>query len=84
MFGYQNGVISGVLVLPAFEHDFNLPAFGTKDYNNITANIVTMIQFGGLAGSLATFVSMKYLGRKLAMAIAALTYLCGALLQVRD
>ena len=29
MFGYNNGVIAGVLVLPAFESDFNLPPVGS-------------------------------------------------------
>lgn len=83
MFGYQNGVISGVLVLPAFYRDFHLPPVGTASYNNITANIVSLLQIGGIAGVLGTFPAMKYLGRKISLAIAAAVYFLGAALQVR-
>lgn len=81
MFGYNNGVIAGVLVLPAFVHDFNLPETGTSQYNNIIENIVSLLQIGGLVGAVSTFPCMKFFGRKIAMTIAAAVYLLGALLQ---
>lgn len=83
MFGYNNGVIAGVLVLPAFVRDFHLPDTGTTSYNNIIENIVSLLQIGGLVGAVATFPCMKYYGRKIALACAAAVYLLGALLQVR-
>ena len=82
MFGYNNGVIAGVLVLPSFYHDFHLPPVGTASYNNITSNIVSFLQIGGLVGAVGTFPAMKYWGRKVALAIAAAVYLVGAALQV--
>jgi MFS family permease len=76
-------VIAGVLVLPSFFRDFNLPPIDSPSYNNVTANIVSLLQIGGLIGSMATFPLMKYWGRKIAMMIAAVIYLFGAALQVR-
>jgi MFS family permease len=82
MFGYNNGVIAGVLVLPSFFHDFHLPPVGTSSYNNTTANIVSLFQIGGLVGSMLTFPCMKYWGRRIALMIAGAVYLLGAVLQV--
>ncbi|TVY56075.1 putative quinate permease, partial [Lachnellula suecica] len=81
MFNYNNGVIAGVLVLPSFFADFNLPPVGSKAYNNVTANIVSLLQIGGLVGSVATFPCMKYWGRKVGFMIAAVVYFFGAALQ---
>ncbi|TVY42528.1 putative quinate permease, partial [Lachnellula subtilissima] len=81
MFGYNNGVISGVLVLPSFFRDFHLPPVGSHAYNNVTANIVSLFQIGGLIGSVATFPCMKYWGRKVALMCAAVVYTFGAALQ---
>lgn len=82
MFGYNNGIISGVLILPSFHRDFNLPAVGTSTYNDIEANIVSMLQVGGCVGAVGSFFAMRRYGRKLALEAAAGVYLVGALLQV--
>lgn len=82
MFGYNNGVIAGVLVLPSFVTDFRLPPSGTTAYNNIIENVVSLLQLGGLVGSVATFPLMKYTGRKIGMTVSAAVYLLGAVLQV--
>jgi MFS family permease len=82
MFGYNNGVIAGVLVLPAFVRDFHLPNSGSSSYNNIIENIVSLLQIGGLFGAMLTFPCMKSYGRRIALACAAVVYLLGALLQV--
>lgn len=82
MFGYQNGVIAGVLVLPSFFADFNLPPVGSASYNYITATIVSLLQIGGLIGALATFPAMKFWGRRIALACAGAVYFIGAAVQV--
>jgi len=82
MFGYNNGVVAGVLVLPSFFRDFQLPPVGTPSYNSITSTIVSLLQIGGLIGAVATFPAMKYWGRKVALTIAAGVYFVGAALQV--
>jgi MFS family permease len=83
MFGYNNGIIAGVLVLPSFYHDFHLPPLNTSAYDNTVANIVSLFQIGGLVGSVATFPCMKYWGRKMCLAGAGFIYAVGAVLQVR-
>ena len=70
------------MVLPSFHHDFCLPDVGTESYNNITGNIVSMIQIGGLLGSMATFPLMKGKGRKVSLIVASVIYAIGAVLQV--
>ena len=82
MFGYNNGVISGVLVLPSFITSFNLPPLNTPAYDNTVANIVSLFQIGGLIGSLAMFGCLKIWGRKVCLAGAGSVYLVGAVLQV--
>ncbi|KAH7397621.1 general substrate transporter [Cadophora sp. MPI-SDFR-AT-0126] len=81
MFGYNNGVIAGVLVLPSFVHTFHLPTPGTPAYNTIIENIVSLLQIGGLVGAMATFPGMKYWGRRVALAISAAVYTVGAVMQ---
>jgi len=82
MFGYNNGVISGVLILPSFMHDFKLPPLNTPAYDNTVANIVSLFQVGGLVGSMAMFMGMKFWGRKGCLAGAGGVYAGGAFLQV--
>ncbi len=82
MFGYNNSVIAGVLVLPSFERDFNLPPVGTKESNSVTGNIVSLLQLGGFVGCLDTFGVMKYFGRRGAMIVSGAVYLVGAVIQV--
>jgi MFS family permease len=83
MFGYNVGVIGGCIVLPSFHSDFRLPETGTTSYNNISSNIVSMLQIGGLVGSLSMFPIMSRWGRKMALSFAAAVYLVGAIMQVR-
>lgn len=82
MLGYNNGVIGGVLVLPAFHKDFNLPHPGTPSYSAVIGNIASMVQIGGLLGSMATFPLMKRKGRKICMGVGPAVYALGAGLQV--
>ncbi|KAG4435614.1 hypothetical protein IFR05_008889 [Cadophora sp. M221] len=81
VFGYNNGVIGGVLVLPSFTHAFSLPPSGTPAYNTIIENIVSLFQIGGLIGAMATFPGMKFWGRRVALAISAGFYTVGAAVQ---
>ncbi|KAH7346806.1 general substrate transporter [Rhexocercosporidium sp. MPI-PUGE-AT-0058] len=81
MFGYNNGVIAGVLVLPSFTHAFSLPPSGTPASNTIIENIVSLLQIGGLVGAMATFPGMKFWGRRVALAVSAGVYTVGAGMQ---
>lgn len=81
MFGYNNAVIGGVMVLPAFESDFALPPTGTYKYTTITSNIVSFLQVGAIAGSLMVFPILKYLGRRTALGISGIVFFAGATMQ---
>lgn len=81
MFGYNNAVIGGVMVLPAFERDFALPPTGTFKYTTITANIVSLLQVGAIVGSLMVFPILKYLGRRTALGISGVVFFAGATMQ---
>ena len=82
MFGYSNGVIAGLLVLPSFYHDSHLPPVGSKAYDDLTSNIVSLFQIGGLTGSMLTFPIMKYWGRRVGLVVWGTVYFGGAALQV--
>lgn len=82
MFGYNNGVIGGCIVLPAFHRDFGLPDKGTDRYNAIVSNIVSFVQLGALAGALLIFPIVRMWGRKKALCVAGITYVTGCSLQV--
>jgi hypothetical protein len=82
MFGYNVGTIAGVLVLPSFVKDFHLPTVGTKTYNEVTSNIVSLLQIGGLVGSMLTFPVMKLWGRKVSLVVWSLVFFLGGALQV--
>ncbi|RDW68273.1 hypothetical protein BP5796_08930 [Coleophoma crateriformis] len=81
VFGFPVGSIGGVIVLPSFQDDFHLPAVGSHAYNNVTSNIISLFQVGGLIGSMAMFPGMKVLGRKFALAASAAVAVVGAVLQ---
>lgn len=81
MFGYNVGNIGGCIVLPSFHAQFHLPEMGTSAYNNVSSNIISMLQIGALVGSLGAFPLMKTWGRKVTLAAAAAVYLVGAVLQ---
>ncbi|KAL3426690.1 MFS quinate transporter [Phlyctema vagabunda] len=81
MFGYNNGVIGGTIVLPSFERDFHLPPIGSSRYDNITSNIISFLQIGGLVGAMSTFPCVKYLGRKRALNALAAVGVVGAVIQ---
>jgi len=83
MFGYNNGVVGGCMVLPAFRRDFNLPLAGTFQYTTITSNIVSFLQIGALVGSLLVFPIVKSFGRRSALGISGVVFFIGAAMQAR-
>jgi hypothetical protein len=60
-----------------------LPPVGTQQYNNVTGNIVSLLQIGGLVGSMSMFPVMRWAGRRGGLCVSAGAYCMGAALQVR-
>lgn len=82
MFGYNNGVIGGTIVLPSFHTSFSLPAPTTSEYANITSTIVSLLQLGALLGSLLIFPLVRLSGRLPSLGLGSLLFAFGCLLQV--
>lgn len=80
--GFNNGVISGCVVLPSFHRDFNLPPKTSTAYTTITANIVSFLQIGALAGSFLVFPIVKHLGRRWALVSSGVMFFIGSAMQV--
>ncbi|OBT94481.1 hypothetical protein VE01_07207 [Pseudogymnoascus verrucosus] len=82
MFGYNNGVIGGTIILPSFHAAFSLPAPSTPEYATITSTIVSLLQLGALVGSLLIFPLVRLSGRLPSLAIGSGLFAFGCLLQV--
>lgn len=82
MFGYNNGVIGGCIVLPSFHRDFGLPPVGSTEYSNVISNIVSFLQIGALAGSLLIFSVVRHFGRRWALGCGAGIFFIGSIMQV--
>ncbi|CAN6604958.1 high-affinity glucose transporter Hxt2p [Trichomonascus vanleenenianus] len=78
MWGYDSGVISGVLALSSFKEHFNLPDKSPA----VSSNAVALLQAGGFFGALGMAPINKKFGRKYSMLAAACIFLVGAIMQV--
>lgn len=75
LFGYDLGVISGVLVTDSFNAFFR-PMSAMKQ-----GLIVSMLMLGCFVGSLASGVTTERIGRKRTILAASAVFIAGALLQ---
>lgn len=80
LFGWDTGLIGGVLTMPAFHHSFNLDP-KSKNFSNIQGDIVSILQGGCFFGAASSFYIGNRFGRKLALIIAAFIFLVGSVLQ---
>ena len=60
LFGWDTGLIGGVLTMDAFQHSFNLNKH-SKYFSNLQGNIVSVLQAGCFFGAASSF----YLSDKL-------------------
>jgi hypothetical protein len=58
LFGYDQGVFSGVIVTPYFLKSFNNPDAG------LLGTINALFDIGGAIGAILVFIAGGYLGRK--------------------
>ncbi|KAF1966354.1 general substrate transporter [Bimuria novae-zelandiae CBS 107.79] len=80
LFGWDTGLIGGVLTMDAFQHSFNLDR-RSPDFSNLQGNIVSVLQAGCFFGALSSFYVSDTFGRKNAMIIADIIFLIGSLIQ---
>ncbi|KAL1605005.1 hypothetical protein SLS60_004548 [Paraconiothyrium brasiliense] len=80
LFGWDTGLIGGVLTMDAFQHSFNLNN-KSPDFANLQGNIVSVLQAGCFFGALSSFYISDTFGRKKALIIADIIFLVGSLVQ---
>ncbi|KAL1914321.1 uncharacterized protein VTP21DRAFT_9014 [Calcarisporiella thermophila] len=78
LFGYDIGIIGGVLVMKPFHKEFNLTDENSAE---LSGNIVSLLQAGCFFGALSVQLIADTLGRKLSILISALVFVIGGLLQ---
>ncbi|KAJ3382164.1 hypothetical protein HDU84_004577 [Entophlyctis sp. JEL0112] len=77
-FGFDTGIISGVLTFSAFKSYFGIPSSGDP---NLSGNISGALQLGGLIGALIQPFANDYFGRKVSIQINSVVFLAGCFLQ---
>ncbi len=80
LFGWDTGLIGGVLNMPAFQKDFGLENAPDK-LAALKGNIVSVLQAGCFFGAAASFYLPHRFGRKKAMLISAVIFLIGSVIQ---
>lgn len=80
LFGWDTGLIGGVLNMPAFKKDFGLENNDAK-LAALKGNIVSVLQAGCFFGAAASFYLPHRFGRKQAMLISATVFLIGSVIQ---
>ena len=81
LFGWDTGMIGGILTLPAFQKSFALDKT-SKDFSNLQGNIVSVLQAGCFFGAMSSFFISEKSGRRTALFIADAIFIIGSILQV--
>ncbi|POS73597.1 MFS quinate transporter [Diaporthe helianthi] len=80
LFGWDTGLIGGVLTMDAFQHSFNLDS-KSSDFANLQGNIVSVLQGGCFFGAAASFWLSDKIGRKWSLVSADLIFIIGSIIQ---
>ncbi|KAK7733828.1 hypothetical protein SLS63_004614 [Diaporthe eres] len=80
LFGWDTGLIGGVLTMDAFQHSFNLDS-ESSDFANLQGNIVSVLQGGCFFGAAASFWLSDKIGRKWSLVSADLIFIIGSIIQ---
>ncbi|XXH06142.1 hypothetical protein Hte_012588 [Hypoxylon texense] len=80
-FGWDSGVIGGVINLNAFIEAYGLGSKDAVATANLQGNIVSVLQAGCFVGALAAYPLTDAFGRKYCLMGAALFTLCGVAMQ---
>ncbi|KAG8157128.1 hypothetical protein KVR01_013118 [Diaporthe batatas] len=80
LFGWDTGLIGGVLTMDAFQHSFNLDP-NSSDFANLQGNIVSVLQGGCFFGAAASFWLSDKIGRKWSLVSADLIFIIGSIIQ---
>ena len=81
LFGMDIGIIGGVLTLPDFQDEYGLTDLSKTAKSNLSANLVSVMQAGAIAGALAANPLADRVGRKPTIMTVAVFAFIGGLLQ---
>ncbi|KAJ5579530.1 uncharacterized protein N7459_005515 [Penicillium hispanicum] len=81
LFGYDSGVIGGVLTFPSFQESFE---FTAQQKTRVSSIAVGIQQAGALAGCFFIWPVTNRLGRRIAMMLCSLVFCIGVVLEVID
>ncbi|KAI5365126.1 putative major facilitator, sugar transporter, major facilitator superfamily [Septoria linicola] len=77
LFGYDTGIVGGVLTMASYKRDF-----GYTDNTTVSAVMVSLQNVGAFLAALAIFPISEKFGRKTTVQIACLIFITGVILQV--
>ncbi|KAK4966991.1 hypothetical protein LTR66_012010 [Elasticomyces elasticus] len=80
LFGWDTGLIGGVLTMSSFQHSFGLNSKSSQ-FANLSGNIVSVLQAGCFFGAMSSFYISDKLGRKTALILADVIFLVGSIIQ---
>ena len=80
LFGWDTGLIGGILTMASFQHSFNLNP-KSKDFSDLQGNIVSVLQGGCFFGAASSFFIGDKFGRKIALIVATVIFLIGSTIQ---
>jgi MFS transporter, SP family, sugar:H+ symporter len=80
LFGWDTGLIGGVLTMPGFQTSFRLDKT-SKDFANLQGNIVSVLQGGCFFGAGSSFYVGDKLGRKTGLLTSVTIFLIGSIIQ---
>ena len=80
LFGWDTGLIGGVLTMDSFQHSFNLDK-NSSNFSNLQGNIVSVLQAGCFFGALSSFYVSDKFGRRTALIIADVIFIIGSIVQ---
>jgi sugar porter (SP) family MFS transporter len=81
LFGYDSGIVGGVLTLASFQDDYGYQKAGATRTNSLS---VGLQQLGAFVACFLAWPLTDYLGRKKALMISSLVFCVGALIQTID
>lgn len=79
-FGWDTGLIGGILTMDSFQHSFSLNP-DSSPYSNLSGNIVSTLQGGCFFGAMSSFYISDVFGRKTALLVADFFFLVGSIIQ---
>lgn len=80
LFGWDTGLIGGVLTMDSFNNSFGLDR-DSSEHASIEGNIVSVLQAGCFFGAMSSFYLGDKLGRKMSLLLADVIFIIGSIVQ---